>query len=262
MKKRMIRGSRAIVTGASSGIGRALALALARAGASQVLVARREDALRLLGDEIARMGGPPCVVVPGDITSPGVRAVALDKAREQLGGLDILVNNAGASAHGRFASASADRLRHIMEVNFFAPVELLRAALPLLSEGRDPVVVNVASILGHRGIPFNSEYCASKFALRGFSEAARPELLGLGIHVLVVSPGTTDTELFDHLLEKTETLPWKMPRGVPPERVARAALRALESGKDEIVPHRTGRLLVWMNRCCPWLVSRWLRRYV
>lgn len=261
MTKRTIRDSRAMVTGASSGIGRALAIALARAGASQIIIARREEALRSLSDEIARMGGPPCVVFAGDITAPGVRTAALDTARTEFGGLDILVNNAGVSAHGRFTSASADRLRHIMEVNFFAPVELLRAAVPLLSEGRNPVVVNVASILAHRGIPFNSEYCASKFALRGFSESVRPELLRLGIHVLVVSPGTTDTELFDHLLEKTESLPWEMPRGVPPENVARAVVRAVEGGKDEIIPHRPGRLLVWANRFCPRLVSRWLRRY-
>jgi short-subunit dehydrogenase len=112
-----------------------------------------------------------------------------------------LVNNAGIGAIGPFAEASPERLRKIMEVNFFAPAELIRSALPLLEAGKRPLIVNVSSVLGHRGIPKKSEYCASKFALHGFSDALRCELAPRGIDVLLVSPSTTATEFFDNVIE-------------------------------------------------------------
>src|SRR5581483_9150141 len=125
------------------------------------------------------------------------RLAALAAAQRQFGGLDILVNNAGVSAWGPFDQAGEDRLRRIREVNFFALAEMTREALPLVKAGRQPLVVNIASILGHRGIPLQAEYCASKFAVRGLSESLRPELARTGIDLLLVSPGTTDTEFFD-----------------------------------------------------------------
>lgn len=260
MTRRIIKGSRAVVTGASSGIGRALAVALAGAGARLILVARRRDLLETLADQIERLGGQTCLVA-GDVTEATVRAEILERAKDRYGGLDVLVNNAGVSAHGRFETASPERLRRIMEVNFFAPAELIRAALPLLREGRRPAVVNVASILGQRGIPHNSEYCASKFALCGLSEALRAEFARLGIDLLLVSPGPTETELFDHLLEQEGPLPWAAQRGLPPQRVADAVVRALRSGKHRIVPHARGRLLLRLNRICPRAVDWWMARY-
>ena len=127
------------------------------------------------------------------------------------GGLDVLINNAGVSAHGRFADSDEPTLRRVMEVNFFAAAELTRLALPLLHvqnpnrRSQNPIpaaIVNIGSIIGHRGLPLNSEYAASKFALRGWSESLRAELAADGVDVLLVSPGTTDTEFFDHLLAK------------------------------------------------------------
>ena len=251
---------RALITGASSGIGRALALELARAGVDSVVVARREALLAELAGEIEQIGRK-AVVVAGDITDPDVRTRALDAAQRQLGGLDLLVNNAGVSAHGRFHQAGPERLRQIMEVNFFAPAELMRAAVPLLRKSPQPAVVNVSSILGRRGLPWNSEYCASKFALQGLSEAVRPELAKLGIGLLVVSPGTTDTEFFDHLIEKQGEIPWTQSRGVSAEAVARATLDAIRCGKREITPNLRGRMLLWAHRLAPRTLDRWLRRY-
>ena len=259
MAKRNIEGSRAVVTGASSGIGRAVALELARQGAKLILVARSGDKLGALADEIQEAGGQALPVV-GDITEETVRAEVVERAQSELGGLDILVNNAGISAHGRFRTASRERLRRIMDVNFFAAAELIRAALPLLEEGQRPIVVNVSSILGHRGVPFNSEYCASKFALQGFSESLRAEVAGQGIDVLVVSPGSTDTEMFEHLIEQEETIPWAGTRGVSADYVARQTVRAIRRGKHEITPSGRGRLLVWANRLAPQLVDLVMRR--
>jgi short-subunit dehydrogenase len=260
MARRSLSGSRVVLTGASSGIGRALALALARGGAKLVVVARRERPLDELAAEIEQLGGQ-AVVVRGDITDATVRQTLVERADTAFGGLDILINNAGVTAHGPFELASVERLRQIMEVNFFAAVELIRVAIPLLKRGRRPMVVNIGSILGHRAVPFNGEYCASKFALRGLSDALRAEFVPLGIDVLLVSPGSTDTELFDHLLEQHGELPWSPPRRVPPQHVAAATVRAIRRGRHEIVPSWRGQLLIWLDRLAPWLVNRLMARY-
>ena len=260
MARRRLQDNRALVTGASGGIGRAIAVELARAGVDQVLIARRSEKLAAVVEEVMRLGRRAEAVV-GDVTDPAVRLRALEVAREKLGGLDILVNNAGVSAHGRFADADPDRLRPIMETNFFAPVELTREALPLLREGREPIVVNISSVLGQRGCPHKSEYSASKFALRGFSEALRAELVPLGIDVLVVTAGPTDTEFFQHLLEEHGELPWGEGKPVSPERVARATIRAMERGRHEIIPSWRGWLLATANRFFPRLVDRLMARY-
>src|SRR5208282_4823696 len=155
MARRTIQGSRAIVTGASSGIGRAVALELARQGGNVVCLARREDRLQALAEEIQSLGGRVACVA-GDVTDPAARARAIEAAQAHFGGLDILVNNAGVGAIGPFATADPERVRRVMEVNFFALVEMTRLALPILRQGNRPIVVNVSSILGHRGVPYNS----------------------------------------------------------------------------------------------------------
>jgi short-subunit dehydrogenase len=260
MARRSIRGSRALVTGASGGIGRAIALELARHGSRVVLVARRADALERVAAEIRAAGGAS-ETVAGDITAAGVRRSALDRAQTAFGGLDILVNNAGRGAMGRFDEASPERLRDVFELNFFAAAELIREALPLLKQGNRPIVVNIGSILGHRATPRNSEYCASKFALRGLSESLRPELSRSGVEVLLVSPGTTESEFYEHALNAAEKPPWPQQEPVSAEHVARAIVRAIQRGKHEIVPSARGRALVWLNRLAPSWVDRLMRRY-
>lgn len=257
---RSLSNRRALVTGASSGIGRALALELARRGVDLVLLARREERLAKLATQIRALGRRAAVVV-GDVTDADARRRALEAARNELGGLDILVNNAGVAAHGRFAEASPERIRPIMEVNFFAPVELIREAIPLLRHGARPIVVNVGSILGERGSPHKSEYSASKFALHGFSQAVRPELAKLGIDVLVVAAGPTETEHFDVLLEGDANLPWGNPRRQPADEAARTIVRAIERGRKMIVTGWRGKLLLLADRFFPGLVERMMRRY-
>ena len=268
MPRRTLLGKRAIVTGASSGIGRELAVQLARQGVSLLLVARREEALQTLREELESIASENSAaerfiiaIVSGDITEESVRAEILVAAKEKLGGLDMLINNAGTSAHGRFASASEEILRRIMEVNFFSAAELTRSALPMLQKGNHPIVVNIGSILGRRGAPHNSEYCASKFALAGWSEAIRPELNKLGIDLLLVNPGTTETEFFDHVLATQGKTPWPKQKGVPVKLVARAVVRAIRKGKQEIIPSWKGRSLVWLNRLSPRLVDKLMRKW-
>jgi short-subunit dehydrogenase len=261
MSRREIRASRAIVTGASSGIGRAIALEMARQGARLVAVARRSERLAELARQIAA-GGGQAETVSGDITDPAVRQRSIEAARSVFGGLDILVNNAGVGVVGRFDQSDSQRLRHVMEVNFFATVEMTRLALPLLGQGRNPILVNVSSILGRRGVPYNSEYSASKFAVQGFSEALRAELAGQGIDVLVVNPGTTETEFFDRAMYGAGKPAWPEHAPVSAEAVARQVVRAMRRGKHEIIPFFWGRVMCWLNRLSPGLMDRIMARYV
>ncbi|MCA8988639.1 MAG: SDR family NAD(P)-dependent oxidoreductase, partial [Planctomycetaceae bacterium] len=168
------------MTGASSGIGDALARQLAQQHARVLLVARRESRLAELADQLHRQSNADVRYVAGDITEKATRGRCLDQAEAAWGGLDLLINNAGIGALGPFAEASPERLRKVMEVDFFAPVEFIREALPLLRRGRQPMIVNVASVLGHRAVPDKSEYCAAKFAMHGISDALRVELAQMG----------------------------------------------------------------------------------
>lgn len=260
MPKRQIQGSRALVTGASSGIGREIAVQLAREGAAVVAVARREERLRQLVDDIQRNGGEADWVA-GDLTSADVRQRAIDATVERFGGLDILVNNAGVGAMGRFEQADPNRLRHLIELNLIAPIELIRLALPLLKRGTSPLIVNVSSVLGRIAVPHCSEYCATKFALEGFSQSLRAELSTQGVGVLVVSPGTTDTEFFDKVLERSGEPAWPAHQAVPPEQVARQTIRAMRCGRREIIPNTLGRWFNRFNRLAPGLVDKILARY-
>ncbi|MDY0168780.1 MAG: SDR family oxidoreductase [Thermoguttaceae bacterium] len=261
MAKRSLNGLRAIVTGASSGIGRELVCQLAGAGVRVVALARREDRLRTLAGECAAQPGE-VTTVAGDVTESDVRDRAVETADSRFGGLDILVNNAGIGAMGLFEDADPQRLRRIMEVNFFALVEMTRLALPLLRRGTTPMIVNVSSILGRRGVPYNSEYAASKFAVHGFSESLRTELARHGIDVLVVSPGTTETEFFDSVIERTGAPAWPEHRPISAAEVARKTILAMRRGRHEIVPYFWGKVLLGMNRLSPTFVDRLMTRYV
>ena len=261
MARRSIKNRRILLTGASSGIGRELALQLAPFGANLFLVARSEGPLVELAGELKRLGASSAEAMVGDVTDAELRGRIVERIRNEWGALDLLINNAGISAHGRFESSSPAVMRQIMEVNFFAAVELVRECLPLLKTGDDPLLVNVGSILGHRGLPFNNEYCASKAALVGWSEAIRPELKRDGVNLLIISPGTTDTEFFEHLIAKGDTLPWGQQQGIAPEKVAARIIRAIQARRYEIFPNWRGRLLVLLNRISPALVDRFMNRY-
>jgi len=261
MGRRLLKDRRILLTGASSGIGRALALQLAPLHTHLLLLARSEEPLIELTEELKRLGAASAEAIVGDVTDAEVRRLVAQRIREDWGGFDLLINNAGISAHGRFESSSPEVLWQIMEVNFFAAAELVRKTLPLLKAGDDPLLVNVGSILGHRGVPYNSEYCASKFALRGWSEAIRPELARDGIALMLVSPGTTDTKFFEHLIARGEKLPWSDQQGLPPEKVAAQIIRGIQRRRYEIYPNWRGRLLVLLTRTAPWLLDRIMNRY-
>ena len=247
------QGAVAVVTGASSGIGYCLCQLLVRRGASVIAVARRGERLAALESS----PGPGRVLpLVGDITDPSVRQRVVDAAADARdGSIDLLVNNAGIGAIGPFADASSERLRQVMEVNFFAAAELIRVALPALRRGRTPVVCNIGSVLGHRAVPNKSEYCASKFALHGLSDSLRAEFAPLGVQVTLVSPSTTRSEFFDSLVETSAEQTSKSIGSWPPEKVARTTLAAIEARRAEVILSLGGKALVYADRLAPPLMN-------
>ncbi len=169
--------------------------------------------------------------------------------------MDLLVNNAGIGAIGPFADATPERLRRVMEVNFFAPVELTRILIPSLRRGRAPVICNIGSVLGHRAVPMKSEYCASKFAIHGWSDSLRAELAQDGIQVTIVSPSTTQSEFFDSLLETAADQKSVSLGSWQPERVARATLAAIGARRSEVICSLGGKALVYADRLSPPLMN-------
>ena len=258
--KRDIEGRRILITGASSGIGRALAVQLAQAGARLALVARGEDKLR----ELAATLKTETLVLAADVTSDSARAGILEQTKAAFGGLDVLVNNAGVASWAHFADSSEAVMRQVMEVNFFAPADLIRRAIPMLTGGRQPAFVNVASMCGRRAMPAWSEYSASKFALCGLTEALRGELARFDIDILLIIPGLTKSDFPSHFLQTKGRAKIEFDKGMTPEQVAAGIIAGLRSNKTETVMGGEARRMLLMNRFFPrltnWLVAREVRR--
>lgn len=262
MARRDIAGRRVLVTGASSGIGAALATELVAQGALVTLTARRKDRLDALAEELRAAGGEVWSLA-GDLTSGEHRAALVEFADEQMGGLDTIVNNAGTGAIGPFLAAGESRLRKIMEVNFFAAAELIRVSAGSLVASGDGVIVNIGSVLGHRAMPSKSEYCASKFAMHGLTDALRAELTTGGpgsLDVILVSPSTTKSEFFDRLLENDGSAA-KNPYGMTAEQVAIKVVHAIRRGKYEVILSAGGKFLVWLDRLSPALAGWFVKRF-
>ncbi len=258
--KRVLKNKRVIITGATSGIGLALANALAAENCRLVINARRGEILDSMVDGFGK-ARRECIAVAGDVTDVTVRKKLLAAAHDHFGGLDILINNAGIGAMGRFDTASHDRLRQVFEVNFFAVADFIRESLPLLKVGDDSLIVNLSSVLGHRAVPLKSEYCASKFAIHGFSDAIRAELAGNGVELLLVSPSTTDSEFFNSAIEDSAQKDWKKGGAMSPEAVAARTIRAMEKRRHEIILTFGGRTLVWLDRIIPGIANRIIARF-
>jgi len=226
------KGLTALVTGASSGIGRALALRLARDGARVGLVARRAAELGAVAAEIRGHGGD-AIPIPGDVSDRSATERISVEALEQLGPVDLLFNNAGYGGHRPFLEWDLDDLERMMRVNYLGSVYLTRLLLPRMVERRRGWVVFVASVAGRIGTPGESAYAATKFAVVGLAEALSVEVEDAGVHVLTVCPGIVRTPFFGP--DGLARLPPVARRGiVEPEALVDAIFDALSRGKHEL----------------------------
>jgi NADP-dependent 3-hydroxy acid dehydrogenase YdfG len=200
---RRLEGTVALVTGASSGIGHATALELAREGASVALVGRREDRLTDLAAEITGAGGK-ALVVPADIATAQAAAEAVERTVEGLGRLDTLVNNAGLMLLGPAPSADLNDWRRMIDINLMGLMYTAHAAVPHLVKAADEEprqvadIVNIGSLAGRNAYAMSAVYSATKFGVGAFSEALRQELARQHVRVSVIEPGSVDTELRTH----------------------------------------------------------------
>jgi NAD(P)-dependent dehydrogenase (short-subunit alcohol dehydrogenase family) len=261
--RRELTGKRTILTGASGGIGRALAHALVRAGARVALAGRGSDKL----DELAvglKADGGDALAVPTDITRADDRRHLVDAAVAAFGGLDLLINNAGVGSWGHFADSTAEICRTVMEVNFFGPVELTRLAVPHLTRGDRPAVVNLTSMCGRKGMPAWPEYSASKFALVGMSEAWRGEFERFDIDVLTIVPGMTDSGFQNNWLRTDGKADLRFDRGMTPDYLAGKVVGAIQRNRTETVVGSEARRLLRFNRYFPrltnWLLARKVKK--
>jgi short-subunit dehydrogenase len=243
-----IRGRTALVTGASSGIGRATAVALHDAGATVRLTGRNEDALNAVAERTRGHW------LAADLADPE----APQRLAAWAGDVDILVNNAGYGLAGPFESATRPEVERIVQVNVLAAMELTRLLLTGMRDRDLGHVVNMASIAGHVGVRGEAVYAATKAALIAFGESLRFELQASGVGVTTVSPGIIATEFFDR-----EGLPYRrrFPRPLPPERVANAVVDALRHDRAQVYVPRWLAFPVWLRGALPWLyrqgASRW-----
>ena len=251
-------GRGALVTGASSGIGRLLALRLAENGARVGLVARREDALVSLREEIVSSGGE-AIALPCDVGDRDEAEACVRQAETALGGVDLLFNNAGYGRHRSFLEWDVEDMERMMRVNYLGSLYFTKALAPEMARRGRGALIFIASVAGRMAPPDESAYAASKFAMVGLAEAISIELEDSGIHVLTVCPGSINTPFFDE--EALSRMPPVARRSmVAPEKLVDAIFDSLARGKHQLTYPRSIAAGFISKALAPSFTRRQLRR--
>jgi short-subunit dehydrogenase len=253
----------AIVTGASSGIGAATAVALALAGYNVVIAARRVHKLEAVAQR-CRQAGAPAKVIPADVSQESQVNALVSAVVEEFGQLDVMVNNAGMGLFARVVEMTDRDMRALFDVNFHGVFYGAKAAAEVMMRQKHGHIFNVSSVIGKRGTPFHGAYCATKFAIVGLSDSLRVELAPYRVRVTTVCPSLTNTEFFDHSARgKAAQSSFSAIKGgfMPPEKVARLIVRAIGKNCPEIIVSAGGRFLVLMSALFPRLVDRGMKVY-
>lgn len=252
-----------LITGASSGIGSELARQLAAQGGFRlVLAARREDRLEALAGELRAKHGTEVLVQPADMTQPSQVAYLVEKTKERMGRLDVLVNNAGVLKMQPFLDMPGGDMQYLMNVNFWGPVNAIRAAAPVMADGGGGHVIQVGSGVSRRGLPFMAVYTATKFALAGLTESVRMELKAKGIDFTMVYPGGVETEMpaSVDLAKLPEGYPRHGEMRISAARAARAIRKAIKCRPLEVYVPWWVRCAAWLSVVCPPLADFLIRK--
>ena len=239
-----------LITGASDGIGAACAEAFRRRGAKLALAARNRDKLE-------RVAGGGALVLAGDLLERDARERAVQSTLAHFGRIDVLVNNAGVGLYAPTWKAPIDEVRRMLELNFFAAVEMTQLALPQMLERRSGTIVNVSSIAGKVPLPWFTLYTASKYALSGMTDGLRIELRAHGVHCVLVCPGYVRTGFQGNALAgKPPDKLWRMKKfAITPEQCAEALVRGVERNRRTVVVPRLGWGLILLRGLLPGLVD-------
>jgi short-subunit dehydrogenase len=246
-----------LITGGTSGIGRACALAFGRAGYQVAFTGRDEVKLTETAQALAA-ANIACLAIRADVGDEVAAERAVQEAVARFGGLDVLINNAGISMRARFQDADLDVIKRLMQTNFFGTVFTTKFALPYLLKSKGSIV-GISSIAGYRGLPGRTGYSASKFAMNGFLESLRTELLDQGVHVLTAAPGFTASNIRQTALAADGSSQGESPRDegsmMTSETVADELLKAVQQRKRTMVLTGQGKFVVFMNKWLPGLMD-------
>ena len=245
-----------LITGASSGIGRALALAALGKGAKVAVCGRNQHTLE---EAFANVPPENILKVVADVSNEADCARFVQSAIDKWGRVDALINNAGISMRALFEFTDLKVIRELMDINFWGAVQCTKFALPSIRKNKG-IIVGVSSIAGYRGLPGRTGYSSSKFALQGFLEALRTELLRTGAHVMWVSPGFTASNIRNVARSETGTAQGETPldegKLMTAEQCAAIILSGMENRKRSIVMTGQGKLTVWLNKLFPALADK------
>jgi len=241
-----------LITGASSGIGKQTAIEFAKKGANLILVARRKEKLELVAKELEKFK-ISVLVCPCDVSDKDKVKEMSKIILEKFDSIDILVNNAGFAIYGSVSDLSIDEIESQIETNYLGMVYCIKNFLPSMLEKKSGHIVNVASVAASFGLPGIASYCASKFAMLGFSEGLKHELKNSGIGITVVSPIMVKTNFFDH--PSFDNMPKYSPTSLSSKSVANAILKASNSPRLEIIVPSPVRIAVWLKNTFPYLIN-------
>jgi short-subunit dehydrogenase len=247
-----------LITGASTGIGRAAAVEFVRHGDRVLGIARSGDKLQAVADEL---GGPPGFVpLVADVAdAPSMDAMST-RVLQDYGLPDVVVANAGVGVDALFAETTDDLLQKVMEVNVTGVLRTVRPFVQGMAERGSGRILMISSVVGKRGVPHYSAYSASKFALHGMAEALRVELSASGVSVGIVCPSSTESEFHDRKMTRGPRQSSKRVAKHSAESVARAIVKMAGSRRRELVLSAEGKLMAWMNKLAPGLVDRVLAK--
>ena len=241
-----------LITGASSGIGKQTAIEFAKLGSNIILVARRKNKLEQVENELKQFN-VKTLVCSCDVSKKDQVEKMSKIVLEKFNSIDILVNNAGFAIYGSVYDLSVNDIESQMETNYFGMVYCTKNFLPLMLEKKSGHIVNVASVAASFGLPGIASYCASKFAMLGFSEGLKHELNGTGVGITVVSPIMVKTDFFDH--PSFEKMPKYSPTSLSAKTVAKAIVKASSSSRLEIITPSIVRIAVWLKHTFPYFIN-------